>query len=211
MGIDSSLQTDPAVDAAATAKTRSKRLRLFGILFASFLIMIAVLATCLAFTLATWQNALQAEIQRELTQKARMFASTVDHDHTRKITALTSQEGQNAGARATVIDMNGKVIADSEVRVAELNDEGRRPEFVAALRGETGADIRSRNDFGIPVLFVAVPVPGGAVRLAYPLSDVGAASSRAKQILIFGCVVSVLVACVISILGATALTRQYCP
>jgi two-component system phosphate regulon sensor histidine kinase PhoR len=206
MGIDSVtpvpvLQTEPA------AKTQSMRLRVFGILLAAFLIMIGALATCLAFTLDSWQNDFRAEIQRDLTQKARMFASEVDHDHTRGITALTSQEGQNAGARATVIDMNGKVIADSEVRVFELNDEGRRPEFVAALRGETGTEIRSRGDFGVPVVYVAVPVSGGAVRLASPLADIGVAASHSKQTLIIGCIIAAIVACGVSAGASLVLTR----
>jgi two-component system phosphate regulon sensor histidine kinase PhoR len=198
MGTDFSTQTEPELQPTQTTKAKSMRLRLFAILFASFLVMIAIIAACLALTMRSWQNALQSEIQRDLTQKARMFASAVDHDHTRNIAILTAQEGQDAGARATVIDMNGKVIADSQVRVSELNDEGRRPEFVAALHGDTGVDIRSHTQFGIPVLYVAVPLSGGAVRLAYPLGDIAVASAHATWALVAGCAVAMVLASVIS-------------
>jgi hypothetical protein len=104
--------------------------------------------------------------------------------------------------------MNGKVIADSEVRVADLDSEGRRPEFAAALHGDTGVDVRSRNTFGISVLYVAVPVSGGAVRLAYPLADVSIATARATHMLIVSCVVAVLAALVLSAFTAEAIIRR---
>ena len=37
-----------------------------------------------------------------------------------------------------------------------------------------GSNERRSTTLGIPFLYVAVPVSGGAVRLAYPLSDVEA-------------------------------------
>ena len=50
-----------------------------------------------------------------------------------------------------------------------------RQEFVAALAGNIGVDERRSHTIGIPFLYVAAPVSGGAVRLAYPLVDVEAA------------------------------------
>jgi two-component system, OmpR family, phosphate regulon sensor histidine kinase PhoR len=169
--------------------------------------MIIVTAVSFGFVIHSWEGILRTEIERGLTQKAQMFASEVN-DHTRSIGALTSQEGQRAGARATVVDMNGKVIADSEVRVGDLQNEGRRPEFAAALHGDTGSDVRSRNTFGIPVLYVAVPVSGGAVRLAYPLADVSIATARGTRVLVFSCIVAVLAAFVVSALTAAAVTQR---
>jgi two-component system phosphate regulon sensor histidine kinase PhoR len=135
-----------------------------------------------------------------------LFASRVNSDHSSRIADITSQEGQHAGARATVIDGNGKVIADSEVPVSVLENEGQRPEFGAALRGETGIETRNRN--GIPVLYVAVPVSGGAVRLAYPLADVSIAAARARQVLLFGSIIAALAALAISALAAATVARR---
>lgn len=148
---------------------------------------------------------MREEITRNLTEKTRMFAARVETDRAHKIEDITSQEGQNAGARATVIDTNGKVIADSEGPVASLENEGRTLEFTAALRGETGVDTRKRNAFGVPVLYVAVPVSGGAVRLAYPMADVadvGIAISGARNVLITAVAIAIVVALAIS-WGAT--------
>ena len=192
---------------AAKPVMKSLRARLFFMLLASFLIMTMVGGVSFGLMIRSWEGILQSEIERGVTQKAQMFASDVN-DHTRSIAALTSQEGQRAGARATVVDMNGKVIADSEVRVADLNGEGRRPEFAAALHGDTGIDVRSRNTFGISVLYVAVPVSGGAVRLAYPMADVSIATAHARRVLILSCIIAIFAALAVSAITAEAISRR---
>src|SRR5205823_10224358 len=127
--------------------------------------MIAAAAISVGYSVhRSWEDMLTEEITRSLVEKARMFGNQVNTDHDHKMEDITSQEGRYAGARATVIDVNGKVIAESEVPPASLENEGRRPEFVTALRGENGIETRKRNAFGIPVLYVAVPISGGAVR-----------------------------------------------
>src|SRR5579872_295461 len=209
MGTDPSMPIESTVEVASTKQARmSVRTRVFLILLTSFLAMILVTAISFGFMIHSWEGILRTEIERSLTQKAQMFAGEVNTDHTRNIVALTSQEGQRAGARATVVDMNGKVIADSEVRLVDLDNEGRRPEFAAALHGDTGAEVRSRNMFGIPVLYVAVPVSGGAVRLAYPLADLSIATSRATHALILGVIIAVVAAFVLSAFTAEAVARR---
>jgi len=155
-----------------------------------------------------WENALVEENTRSLTQKAQMFSGRVNAARQRPIGELTSEFGQEAGARATVIDVNGKVVADSEIAVASLEGDGRHPEFVAALRGEIGVDKRKRSAFGIPILFVAVPVAGGAVRLAYPLSDLSIASSQSRTTLLYSSLIAVIAALATSALGSAAIVRR---
>ena len=192
----------------STALGRPARLFVFLILFSSFLAMIAATAISMGYTTDRyWRSVLRAEIERSLAQKAQLFASRVNTDHASKIEDVTAQEGQHAGARATVIDVNGKVIADSEVPVAALENEGQRPEFRTSLGGETGIDTRRRN--GVPVLYVAVPVSGGAVRLAYPLADLEIAAAPARQVLLLGSIVAVLAALAVSALAAQTVARRH--
>ena len=180
----------------------------FLILFTAFLAMIAAAAISVGYTVHRyWESVLRVEIERSLTQKAQLFASRVNTDHATKIEDIASQEGQYAGARATVIDVNGRVIADSQIPVAVLEPEGRQPEFLTALQGEPGVDTRKRN--GIPVLYVAVPVSGGAVRLAYPLADVEIAAGYAQKVLLLGSTVAVFAALAISGLAAGTVFRAH--
>ncbi len=193
----------------SSQQTKIPRLPVFLILFSSFLAMIAVAVISVGFGVHRyWENVLREEIQRNLTEKARMFASRVNTDRGHKIEDITSQEGQYAGARATVIDANGKVVADSEAQVLSLENEGHRPEFAAALRGDTGVETRKRNAFGMRVLYVAVPFSGGAVRLAYPLADIGIATAHARQVLLLASLVAVLAALAISALAAETVARR---
>jgi two-component system, OmpR family, phosphate regulon sensor histidine kinase PhoR len=192
---------------AATGK-KAGRLTAFLILFGAFLAMIAAAAVGIGYNVHRyWEDVLRVEITRNLTQKAQMFAVRVNADHEHKIGDLAAQEGQLAGARATVVDTNGRVVADSEVQLSALENEARHPEFVAALRGETSVVTRKRNDFGVAVLYVAVPVSGGAVRLAYPLADIDIATAHARRVLLLGSAIAALAGLAISWLAATTIAR----
>jgi two-component system phosphate regulon sensor histidine kinase PhoR len=184
---------------AGPSQKRGSRLRVFALLFISFLVVIVAAAFAIIYSAENfWQKALREEITRDLAQKAQMFATRVNTDRSTKIADLTAQAGQQAGARATVVDGNGKVIADSQIPVASLENEGERPEFKSALRGETGVETRGHGSFGIPVLYVAVPVSGGAVRMARSLGDVDAGVAQERKMLALGCAVAVLAGLIIS-------------
>jgi len=195
-----------ATDGSA-ARSRISWLTVFLISFSSFLVMIAVAAYAVAHNVENfWQNALQQELTRNLTEKAQMFAGRIEADHLTPIADLVSEAGLRSGARATVIDANGKVVADSQAPAVSLENEGALPEFSAALRGEIGTKIRARNH--IEVLYVAVPVGGGAVRLAYPMADFEIAKHESERLLLLGCLVGVIAALVIASVTARTITRR---
>ncbi len=153
--------------------------RQFLKMVAAFAIVIAATAVPIGFFLRhAVESSLRQETERNLKQKTLMFANRVNTDRKNNLQDIVSQEGRAAGARATVIDAAGKVLADSEASAATMGNLATDAEFGAALRGEVGVDRRLGAALGVPILYVAAPVSGGAARLAYPLSDVDAASSR---------------------------------
>lgn len=183
------------------------RLRIFLTLFI-FLLMVIAAAGIAEHSIQSFRrHDLREKIERDLTQKAQAFAARLNSDHSTKIADLTSQEAQQAGARATVVDGNGDVLADSQVIVESLEKEGAQPEFAAALRGSVGVRTRSRKPYGVPVLYVAVPVPGGAVRLSTPLAEVETARAHANNFLFWGCGI----AAVIALLVSAAIARVAAP
>src|SRR5580700_3229271 len=127
-----------------------------------------------------WQASLRTEIERNLIQKTQLLAHRVETDRSHSLAEIAAQEGQAAGARVTIIDPRGQVLADSETLPSNLENYAARPEFVAALSGKIGRDERPSATVGTPFLFVAAPIAGGAVRLAYPLSDVEAISAQVR-------------------------------
>ncbi len=85
------------------------RSRIFVKLMLVFLVVIAVTAVTLLWTVhSVWERTLHQQIERDLTQKVQMFAYRVENDRQHSLADITSQEGQAAGARATVIDPTGK-------------------------------------------------------------------------------------------------------
>src|ERR1039457_4466700 len=137
-----------------------------------FLLVIGATAITLQLTVhKVWERTLREQIERNLKQKTLMFAHRVEADREHSLADITSQEGQAAGARATVIDPTGKVLADSEADPGSMENHAHRREFVSALGGEVGVDERKSQTLGVPFLYVAAPVSGGAVRLAYPLPE----------------------------------------
>jgi two-component system phosphate regulon sensor histidine kinase PhoR len=150
---------------------------------AAFLVVIFAAAVTFDTMLGgAWQASLRSEIERNLIQKTQLLAHRVETDRSgHSLADIAAQEGQAAGARVTIIDPAGNVLADSESSPGAIENVTQRKEFAAALSGRVGVDQRPSAPVGIPFLYVAVPISGGAVRLAYPLSDVEAVSLQVRR------------------------------
>src|SRR5207244_7884559 len=117
----------------------------------------------------------------ELTQKTQLFANRVRSDRSRPLAKLVSEEASAANARATVIEASGKVLADSQADPEGMENHATRPEFKAALAGHIGSDLRRSHTVGIEFLYVAAPITGGALRLAYPHSTIAATTAPRRR------------------------------
>ena len=182
--------------------------RIFFKLLAVFLIVIAAVAILYVMIGPAWQVSLRSEIQRNLRQKTLLFAHRVETDHDHSLAQIAAQEGQAAGARATIIDTAGKVLADSQSNPGTMENHAHRQEFVAALAGQTGENERRSATLGIPFLYIAAPIAGGAVRLAYPLSDVEAVQAQVRHHLLWGSLFASLVALLIAAAASVWMSRR---
>jgi two-component system, OmpR family, phosphate regulon sensor histidine kinase PhoR len=185
------------------------RNRIFFKLLAAFVLVI--LAAALTFDVmvgGAWQASLRTEIERNLIQKTQLLAHRVETDRAHSLANIAAQEGQSAGARVTIIDPTGKVLADSESNPAGMENHASRPEFVAALSGKIGSNERRSATIGIPFLYIAVPISGGAVRLAYPLSDVEAVSAQVRHRLALASGLAFLFALLVAAVAANWSARR---
>ncbi|PYX79229.1 MAG: two-component sensor histidine kinase [Acidobacteria bacterium] len=177
--------------------------RIFFKLLAAFIVVIAAATATLDFSIRrAWEKSLTEEIQRNLTQKVVMFANRVQTDRQHSLQDIAARDGKAAGARATIIDTEGKVLADSEADASTMENHSRRTEFAAALHGSVGSETRRSHTLGIPFLYVAAPIPGGAVRLAYPLSDVAAMVRKVRRTLLLSSALAFLVALILAGIAA---------
>jgi two-component system phosphate regulon sensor histidine kinase PhoR len=185
------------------------RNRIFFKLLAAFLVVIIAAAVTFDLMLGgAWEASLRNEIERNLMQKAELLAHRVESDRSHSLADIAAQEGQSAGARVTIIDPTGKVLADSEANPAGMENYSARPEFTAALDGKIGSSERRSSALGIPFLFIAVPVSGGAVRLAYPLSDVEAVSAQVHRRLELASAITFLFALMVAAIAARWSARR---
>jgi two-component system phosphate regulon sensor histidine kinase PhoR len=183
--------------------------RIFFKLLAVFLIIIAATAAVLYVVIGNaWETSLRAEIERNLVQKTLLFAHRVETDKSHSLPEIAAQEGQSAGARATIIDASGRVLADSQSNPDNMENHSHRKEFVAALKGQTGESERRSATIGIPFLYVAAPIAGGAVRLAYPLSDVEAVQAQVRHHLFWGSLFASLIALLIAAAASVWTSRR---
>ena len=140
------------------------RSRIFFKLLAVFVLVIAAAMVTLDFSVrSAWEKSLRQEIERNLTQKTVLFAHRVDTDRSHSLTEISAQEALAAGARATIIDPTGKVLADSEANPSSMENHGQRKEFVAALHGNVGSDERRSRMSSTTMAAVALMAAGVAL------------------------------------------------
>ena len=185
------------------------RSRIFVKLMFVFLLVIGATAITLQVTVhRVWERTLREQIERNLQQKTLMFAHRVETDRQHSLADITSQEGQAAGARATVIDPTGKVLADSEADPSTMENHAQRPEFVSALGGKVGMDERNSRTLSVPFVYVAAPVSGGAVRLAYPLPEIEITDRPLGKALFWGSLSAFLFAVLVAAIASQYVGRR---
>jgi two-component system, OmpR family, phosphate regulon sensor histidine kinase PhoR len=185
------------------------RRRIFFKLMFGFLLVIAASAIALEVSVKqVWDRVLHDQIERNLKQKTLMFAERVENDRQHSISDIAAQAGLAAGARATVIDPTGRVLADSQADAGTMENHAHRTEFIAALGGQVGEEVRNSHTLGIPFLYVAAPVSGGAVRLAYPLSEIEAANQTLNTALLWGSLAAFVFATLVAALASQYVARR---
>jgi two-component system phosphate regulon sensor histidine kinase PhoR len=183
--------------------------RIFVKLFLAALVVIAACTVSLDLLIGhAWQNMLRREIESSLRQKTEMFAARVEDARPGSLKQITEEAAAAAGARITVIDSGGKVLVDSEANPDRMENHRTRPEFIEALRGKTGTSTRLSKTIGVDLLYVAVPIPNGAVRMAYPLSAIRDANREIRRDLIKASAVAGLLALLLIFVASQSLGRR---
>jgi len=108
-----------------------------------------------------------------------------------------------SGARVTLIQINGKVIADSREAPGQMDNHADRPEVIEALAGKTGISERYSFTLKEDFMYAAVPVYGKdgkmiyILRTGYPLTGVQKEAKNANTgllltVIFFGIIILVL-------------------
>ncbi len=102
---------------------------------------------------------------------------------------LALQAARDCSCRVTVVDPEGKVLADSEVdqgAVGNMDNHAARSEVAGALVGRETVSQRRSGTLGKDFLYAAVPAGngGGALRLSISLEQVDAQISRLRRLVV---------------------------
>ncbi len=127
-----------------------------------------------------------------------------------QIDAVIDRLGQRIDARITVIDIDGRVLADSAADLSTMEPHGTRPEVIGARAVGYGRAIRRSATVGQEYLYVAVPLPDSAgvvVRLATPLSEISSAVDRVRGNILGAALVAALLVIAIAWYLAGRLAR----
>ncbi|MDP4093885.1 MAG: ATP-binding protein, partial [Bacillota bacterium] len=86
----------------------------------------------------------------------------------------SSSEALRKNTRITFIDFNGRVLGESEADYKSMENHLSRKEVIAAIKGQTGIDIRHSKTLNVDFLYVAVPIESNqiVVRVSTPLFQI---------------------------------------
>ncbi|MFZ3158013.1 MAG: ATP-binding protein [Smithella sp.] len=148
------------------------------------------------------------EIKEVLTSKIETelfsYAQLIDLSSPRKTSNQLEQVAKISNSRVTLIDAQGKVFADSEKDIANLENHFNRPEVQEARLRGTGKSVRFSNSLGIDMLYVAVTIKDGArttgyVRLARPLHDVQNVIDKVYQYILLSLFIVAIISLMIAL------------
>ena len=150
-----------------------KRNLFFKILF-SYLVIV-----CLSFFIL--DLLIKDEIKKVMTSKIESellnYAELIDLNSTQKMSDQLRQIARISNSRVTLVDAQGRVFADSEKDIAQMENHFSRPELQEARLKGKGKSIRYSQTIGVDMLYVAISMKSGSqitgyIRLARPLHDV---------------------------------------
>jgi len=148
-------------------------------------------------------------LRTQLTDQARLIGDIstpyLTGNQTESLEALAQRLGAQIGARITIINKDGVVLADSEEDPATMDNHANRPEVIDALAKGSGSSIRFSATLGYNMMYVAVPITlDGAVvgvsRVALPLTQIDKSLAHVNQIIIIGAVIAAVIAILLAFL-----------
>lgn len=129
-----------------------------------------------------------------------------------RLQSVAEVYANDSGARVTILEKNGRPLADSQHPVQQIAAQGDRPEVRAALAGVEMADIRPDDFSGAPTLFAAAPIQQGSeilgiVQMSKPMQVVTAPAQRLLSTIVAAGIVAVLVSIALSVWISRQLVR----
>jgi signal transduction histidine kinase len=192
------------------------RVRIIWKFFAVFVLLTIVTAVLLSsFLVIRLRSNVESKISRRLKSDAilagEVFRKAMLDGDIAYIQRETKTLAENLNLRITVIDRQGKVLADSERDASSMENHGGRPEFVEAVEKGVGESTRFSRTLNYYMKYVAARVTDGeevvgVIRLAEPLAEVQLELHQLYRVAIVGAIAAICIAGVIAYIMARGIS-----
>lgn len=157
-----------------------------------------------------YREQVAAELQAQADWMAGELGMNARLPAYERVDARCKEAGRAAHVRVTVVLPDGRVVGDSDVAPATMENHANRPEIQEALAGRTGKSERFSDTLRRMLAYLAVPVwrdgkVVAAVRTSMPLASIDRALASASREVGLG----VLAAAGLFALVASGLVRRF--
>ena len=220
-GVDSEAAAELGVQIREALAAREQTLRTTRRVSVSLLLVQLTVGLALGvwgfFELHAYHQETETAELRRLTPLAALVlkgtAATEPREFGPVVLRMARDLASDGPLRITVIQPDGRVLADSEIEAAALENHADRPEFIAAARLGSGTSTRFSESLGEEMVYYAMPVrnEGGEpvlfVRLALPVDFVTKQLHALVAAVAVSFLLSILATCLVTMLLTRHLTR----
>jgi len=181
------------------------------------LIILAVVTVLLVLYTRQYRNLYYEDTRATLTSEANLLASEIallprEASDPQALTDLVQRFSDNLNARVTVIQPDGKVIAESDATAEMMVNHLNRPEVQEVVAGGIGYNVRYSTTFKTEMIYVAVAQLSNGelaniIRLAKPLEIVNARLEMIRRAILLSGLAAILLATLVTFLAAKRTTR----
>ncbi|MFA5252939.1 MAG: ATP-binding protein [Phycisphaerae bacterium] len=192
------------------------RVKIIWKFFAAFVLLTIVTVIILgSFLVVRLGDNLESKISQRLQGNAILaggvFRKAMLEGDNAYIQREAKELAANLNFRITVIDKQGKVLADSERDARSMENHRGRPEFIEAVENGTGESTRFSQTLNYPMKYVAVRVTdgnvvAGVVRIAVPESEVQLELHQLYRAALTGAIAAICIAGVIAYVMARGIS-----
>jgi two-component system phosphate regulon sensor histidine kinase PhoR len=187
---------------------------IFRKLLASAFLLIAVTLVVLDFYLTRYTSRREVQsVEQRLEAEARILEMEVAEVPVPRLENWAHQASQRTGARVTIVDPQGLVLADSHHDPETMENHAHRPEIQAAERSGVGRSIRHSATLNRDLCYLALRLnyhgePGYILRLALPLEDVDSSIAAVRRRILWASLAAALVALAIAYFFSQSFTER---
>jgi two-component system, OmpR family, sensor kinase len=161
-------------------------------LLLAFAYVLALVLVALELPLAlSLSSRIDAEVKAQAAAQAQVVAAAAAArlPDRAQLQDLVEEAGRDLGARVIVVDLEGRLLADSAGTGLRSSSYRNRPEIAAALAGRSDQGTRHSDTLGRDLLYTAVPVLDdgarvGAVRVTQSVAEVDERQRRNVLVLV---------------------------